>query len=75
MKYNAVFRILTNRKYIGEYKFGDIVLPNAMPAIIDEDTFNAVQERMARNKKPLPCTGARTTICSRRASFAGSAGQ
>lgn len=51
MKYNAVFRILTNRKYIGEYKFGDIVLPNAMPAIIDEDTFNAVQERMARNKK------------------------
>ena len=51
MKYNAVFRILTNRKYIGEYKFGDIVLPNAMPAIIDEETFNAVQERMARNKK------------------------
>ena len=51
MKYNAVFRILTNRKYIGEYKFGDIVLPNAMPAIIDKDTFNAVQKRMARNKK------------------------
>ena len=34
MKYNAVFRILTNRKYIGEYKFGDIVIPNAIPAII-----------------------------------------
>ena len=51
MKYNAVFRILTNRKYIGEYKFGDIVIPNAIPAIIDEETFNSVQQRMARNKK------------------------
>ena len=51
MKYNAVFRILTNRKYIGEYKFGDIVIPNAIPAIIDEQTFNCVQQRMARNKK------------------------
>ena len=51
MKYNAVFRILTNRKYIGEYKFGDIVIPNAIPAIIDEATFNSVQQRMARNKK------------------------
>ena len=51
MKYNAVFRILTNRKYIGEYKFGDIVIPNAIPAIIDEATFTSVQQRMARNKK------------------------
>ena len=46
MKYNAVFRILTNRKYIGEYKFGDIVIPNAIPAIIDEETFNSVQQRI-----------------------------
>ena len=28
MNYNAIFRILTNRKYIGEYKFGDDVIPN-----------------------------------------------
>ena len=51
MNYNAIFRILTNRKYIGEYKFGDIVVPNAFPAIIDEGLFNAVQSRMKRNKK------------------------
>ena len=49
--YNSIFRILTNRKYIGEYKFGDIVIPNAIPAIIDEETFNSVQQRMSRNKK------------------------
>lgn len=41
-----MFRILTNRKYIGEYKFGDIVIPNAIPAIIDEETFNSVQQRI-----------------------------
>ncbi len=49
--YNSIFRILTNRKYIGEYKFGDIVIPNVIPTIIDEQTFNSVQQRMARNKK------------------------
>ena len=51
LNYNAIFRILTNRKYIGEYKFGETVIPDAIPAIIDEQTFNAVQQRMARNKK------------------------
>lgn len=51
MQYNTVFRILTNRKYIGEYKFGNVVLPNGMPAIIDADTFEQVQARMKNNKK------------------------
>ena len=51
MNYNAIFRILTNRKYIGEYKFGDVVIPNGMPAIVDEDIFNKIQARMKRNKK------------------------
>ena len=51
MNYNSVFRILTNRKYIGEYKFGDILLPDAIPAIIDKDTFEDVQQRLKNNKK------------------------
>ena len=51
MNYNAIFRILTNRKYIGEYKFGDFVVPKGIPALIDDGLFNAVQERMKRNKK------------------------
>ncbi len=51
MNYNAVFRILTNRKYIGEYKFGDVVIPNAIPALISEEDFNAVQAKMKINKK------------------------
>ena len=48
--YNAIFRILTNLKYIGEYKFGETVIPNAISAINDEQTINAVQQHMA--KKP-----------------------
>ncbi len=51
MNYNSVFRILTNRKYIGEYKFGDILLPDAIPAIIDKNTFDDVQQRLKHNQK------------------------
>lgn len=39
MNYNAIFRILTNRKYIGEYKFGDVVIPNGRPVIVNKDIF------------------------------------
>ena len=51
MNYNAVFRILTNRKYIGEYKFGDVIIPNAIPALISVEDFDAVQTKMKVNKK------------------------
>ena len=51
LNYNSVYRILTNRKYIGEYKFGDVVLEDGMPAIIDKETFEKVQKRFAVNKK------------------------
>lgn len=43
--------ILKNRRYIGEYKYDHTVIPGGMPAIIDEDLFNRVQERMEGNKK------------------------
>ena len=48
---NSVTRMLHNRKYIGEYRYNDIVHSNGIPAIIPEDLFNRVQERMAANKK------------------------
>ena len=43
--------ILKNRKYIGEYKYADTVIPNGIPAIINPDLFERVQERMLTNKK------------------------
>lgn len=51
MNYNAIFRMLTNRKYIGEYKFGDIVLPDAIPAIVSTEIFEKIQTRFKTNKK------------------------
>ena len=50
MNYNAIFRILTNRKYIGEFRYNDIVIPDAVPAIVSKDLFERVQRRMAQNK-------------------------
>ncbi len=48
---NSVTRMLHNRKYIGEYKYRDIVQPGGIPAIVPQDLFDRVQERMIANKK------------------------
>ena len=48
---NFISRVLHNRKYIGEYKYRDIVTPHGMPEIVSEELFNRVQDRMANNKK------------------------
>ena len=49
--YNNVRRILTNRKYIGEYRFKDVVIENAIPPIVDKDLFEKVQKRIAVNTR------------------------
>ena len=43
--------LLRNRKYIGEYKYGRVITPGGIPAIIDKELFERVQMRMAANKK------------------------
>ena len=48
---NSVTRMLHNRKYIGEYKYRDIVQANGIPAIVPKELFDRVQERMKENKK------------------------
>ncbi len=50
MSYNIIQYMLSNRKYIGEYKYNDIVIPDGVPAIIDTDLFERVQRRLAKNK-------------------------
>ena len=49
--YNNVRRMLSNRKYIGEYRFKDIVIEGAIPAIIDTDLFEKVQKRIEVNTR------------------------
>ena len=43
---NAVTRMFHNRRYTGEFIYNDVVIPGGMPAIIPEELFERVQERM-----------------------------
>lgn len=43
--------MLNNRRYIGEYTFRDIVIPDGIPAIVPKELFDRVQEKMAKNRK------------------------
>ncbi len=47
---NTVSNLLSNRRYMGEYYYRDIVIPDGIPAIVPKDLFLRVQERIAKNK-------------------------
>lgn len=47
----AIRRMLENERYIGTYKWGEIVIPDGMPAIIDQETFKEVQMKLEKTKK------------------------
>ena len=49
--YNSVQTLLTNRRYIGENRFQDIVMPDTIPAIIEKELFDRVQEKIAKNRR------------------------
>ena len=51
MSYNTIQRMLSNRRYIGELRLRDVVQPNAIPALVSENLFNKVKEKLAKNKK------------------------
>ena len=51
MTYNSVQHLLKNRRYMGEYAYRDIVVPDGIPAIVPKDLFERVQEKLAKNKK------------------------
>ncbi len=48
---DMVTRMLQNRRYVGEFRYRDVVTPNGIPAIVPQDLFDRVQERLAKNKK------------------------
>lgn len=48
---NSLRRILTNRAYIGEYKYSDVLIPDGMPRLIDDKTFQTVQAKLESNKR------------------------
>ena len=48
---NSLHRILTNRAYIGEYKFGEVCIPDGIPRMIDDEVFQTVQAKLEANKR------------------------
>ena len=48
---SSLHALLRNRKYIGEYRYRDIVLPDAIPAIIPHELFERVQMRVEKNRQ------------------------
>jgi DNA invertase Pin-like site-specific DNA recombinase len=47
---SSLHNLLKNRRYIGEYRYADTVVPGGMPAIVPQDIFDLVQKRMEKNK-------------------------
>lgn len=48
---NSLRNILVNRAYIGEYKFGKTLIPDGMPRLIDDETFQKAQAKLEANKR------------------------
>lgn len=48
---SVIVFMLHNRKYIGEYRFMDIVVENGVPQIVSPELYDRVQERFSRNRK------------------------
>lgn len=51
MTFTSVEHLLKNRRYIGEFKYRDVVIPDGIPAIVPKELFDSVQDRMEKNKK------------------------
>ena len=49
--YNSVQKLLTNKRYIGENHFKDIVMPDSIPAIVDKELFDRVQAKIEKNRR------------------------
>jgi hypothetical protein len=44
-------RMFTNKSYMGVYHYNGIEIPGGVPAIVSAETFEIVQQRMAKNKR------------------------
>ncbi|WP_085833813.1 recombinase family protein [Clostridium merdae] len=51
LRIDCVKRLLRNRRYIGEYKYRDTITPNGVPAIVPQELFDRVAEKLEKNKK------------------------
>ena len=50
---NSLHSMLKNRKYIGEYRYENIVHPDTIPPIISKELFALVQDQLEKTRKRL----------------------
>lgn len=48
---NSLASVFKNRAYIGEYRYGGVLTPGGMPAIVSAEVFEAAQQRLMQNKR------------------------
>ncbi len=48
---NSLHHMLKNKRYLGTYIYKDVVIPNRIPQIIDNNLFDNVQKILEQNKK------------------------
>jgi len=51
---NSIYHIINNKRYIGTYTYGDIVLKDAIPAIVSKETFRLAQLEAKNRKRRRP---------------------
>lgn len=49
--YNFIATILKNRRYLGEYRFKDIVVEKAFEPLVSKELFDTCQSRLEANKR------------------------
>ena len=49
---SKIRQMLSNRRYIGEYRWSDVVIEGGMPAIVSEDVFYMVQKKLENDRPP-----------------------
>jgi DNA invertase Pin-like site-specific DNA recombinase len=83
MTTSGVRHLLRNPVYLGELRVGKHVNPTAHPALVDSETFDAVQERLANGPRParkhrgraLQAGLARCSSCGHRMTRSNSRGE
>lgn len=65
---------MSNRKYIGEFEHEGVVYTNIYPPIIDKETFNKVQQRLARRQHAPAALKAREEYILQGKAFCGHCG-
>ncbi len=59
-KRDTILRVVTSRRYIGEFRFDGVVIPEGTPALVSQEIFDAAQaeaQRRGRSRRAKAPTG------------------